>query len=235
MRLIDQVKQGGANPNLFTGLVQACRFVGLLDASLAAHARARRLEPRIATSVQNSLWMAGEYQQAIDAGAGKPLSEPTTALALMVLGRQTEARAVLDGALENPDYQGGHPFLRQWFQALRAVADGDRAAALATLKQIDLHQAEADPEFLYCLGVWFVPAGDAEQALSLIEKAVRKGFFCYPWMMRDSLLDPLRTTAEFQTLLAQVEARHLDARAAFTQAGGYDVLGLTLSASNSSS
>jgi hypothetical protein len=44
VRLIDQVKQGGANPNLFAGLVQACRYVGLLDASLAAHARARRLE-----------------------------------------------------------------------------------------------------------------------------------------------------------------------------------------------
>ena len=62
VRLIDQVKHGGANPNLFAGLVQACRYVGLLDASLAAHARARHLEPRIETSVQNSLWMAGKYQ-----------------------------------------------------------------------------------------------------------------------------------------------------------------------------
>ena len=235
VRLIDQVKHDGANPNLFAGLVQACRYVGLLDASVAAHARARRLEPRIETSVQNSLWMAGEYQQAIDAGAGKPFSENVTALSLMGLGRQTEARLVLDGALESQDYQGGHPFLRQSFQALRAVADGDRAAALATLNQIDLEQAEADPEFLYCLGVWFVPAGDAERALSLIEKAVRNGFFCYPWMMRDSLLDPLRPSAEFQHLLAKVEAKHRDALTSFTQAGGYDVLGLSPSTSRSSS
>ena len=80
-----------------------------------------------------------------------------------------------------------------------------------------------------------MPAGGLEQALSLIEKAVRKGFFCYPWLMRDSLLDPLRATAEFQKLLAQVEARHLDALAAFTQAGGYDALGLTASTSSTSS
>ena len=157
--------------------MQACRYVGLLDASIAAHARARRLEPRIETSVDNSLWMAGEYQRAIDAGPGKPFSEITTALCLVGLGRQTEARAVLDGALENLDCQGGNPFLRQSFQALRAVAEGDRAAALATLEQIDLDQAESDPEFLYIIGVWFVPAGDAERALSLIEKAVRMGFF----------------------------------------------------------
>ena len=232
VRLIEQVKQGGANAKLFAGLVQACRYVGLLDASLAAHARARRLEPRIETSVQNSLWMAGEYQQAIDAGAGKPFSEITTALSLVGLGRQTEACAVLDGALENPDYQAGNPFLTQSFQALRAVAGGDRDTALAMLQRMDLELAGTDPEFLYCVGVWFVPAGDAEHALSLIEKAVRMGFFCYPWMMRDSLLDPLRTTAEFQTVLAQVEARHRDALAAFTQAGGYDVLGLTPSTSS---
>ena len=235
VRLIDQVKHGGANPNLFGGLVQACRYVGLLDASLAAHARACRFEPRIETSVHHSLWMAGEYQHAIDSGAGKPFSEITTALSLIGLGRQTEASAVLDGALESPDYQGGNPFLRQAFQAIRAVADEDRAAALATLKQVDLEQAQADPEFLYCLGVWFVPAGDAEQALSLIEKAVRMGFFGYPWMMRDSLLDPLRTTAEFQDLLAKVEKNHRDALAAFTQAGGYDVLGLTPAANSFSS
>ncbi len=61
------------------------------------------------------------------------------------------------------------------------------------------------------------------------------GFFCYPWMMRDSLLDPLRTTAEFQDLLAKVEAQHRNALAAFTQAGGYDVLGLSPSTSSSSS
>ena len=94
---------------------------------------------------------------------------------------------------------------------------------------------ETDPEFVCYVGVWFSLAGDPERALSLIEKAVRMGFFCYPWTMRDSLLDPLRTTAEFQTLLAHVEARHQSALAAFTQAGGYEVLGLTPSASSSSS
>ena len=80
-----------------------------------------------------------------------------------------------------------------------------------------------------------MPAGDLERALSLIEKTVRKGFFCYPWTMLDSLLDPLRTTAEFQKVLTQVEAKHRDALAAFTRAGGHDVLGLSPLTSSSSS
>ena len=142
---------------------------------------------------------------------------------------------MLDGALQHPDYQSVNPSIKHTLRALRAVADEDRAAALAALEQIDPELLETDPEFLYCVGVWCVPAGDLERALSLIEKAARKRFFCYPWTMRDSLLDPLRTTAEFQTLLAHVETRHQDALAAFTPPGGYDVLGLTPSASSSSS
>ena len=59
VRLIDQAKHGGADPNLFAGLVQAFRYVGLLEASLAAYERARRLDPQIETSVHHSLMMAG--------------------------------------------------------------------------------------------------------------------------------------------------------------------------------
>ena len=179
VRLIDQAKRGGADPNLFAGLVQACRYVGLLEASLAADARARRLEPQIETSVHHSLWMAGQYQEAIDAGAGKPFTELSTAQSLAELGRGAEAIAVLDGALQNPDYQGVNPSIQHAFRALRAVVDADRAAALAALEQIDPELLlEIDPEFLYCVGTWFVPAGDVERGLSLIGKAVQKGFFC---------------------------------------------------------
>ena len=231
VRLIAQAKRGGADPHLFAGLVQACRYVGLLEASVTADARARRLEPQIETGVHHSLWMAGRYQQAIDAGAGRPFAEGTTALAFLELGRRAEAIRALDDGLESPHFQSV-PSFKEVLRALRGLADGDREAALAALERMDFESFE-DPEFLYYAGTWFVRAGAAERALPLIEKAVRMGFFCYPWTMRDSYLDPLRTNPEFQILLAQVEARHRDAETAFTQAGGYGVLGMTPSASGS--
>ena len=40
------------DPELFAGLVHSCRYCGLVDASIAAHERARRLDPKIKTSVQ---------------------------------------------------------------------------------------------------------------------------------------------------------------------------------------
>ena len=232
VRLIDQAKRGGADPNLFAGLVQACRYVGLLEASLAAHERARRLEPQIDTGVHHSLWMAGQYQHAIDAAAGKPFSELTTALSFIELGCRTEAIRVFDDAIQSPHFQSADPSLTQCLRVLRGVADGNRDAALAALEQIDFDLIELDPEFLYYVSIWFVPAGAVERGLSLQGGA--EGILLLS-MDRDALLDPLRTTAEFQTLLAQVEARHKDALAAFTQAGGDEVLGLIPSAGSSSS
>ena len=147
VRLLDQVKRGGADPNLFTGLVQACRYAGLLDASVAAHDRARRLDPRIETSIHNSLWMAGQFQQAVDVGAGKPLTELTTALCLLALGRRSDASAAVTDVLESQAYRGV-AIMEEALKAVRAVAEGDRDAALAALERLPMDQVEADPEFL---------------------------------------------------------------------------------------
>ena len=64
VRLLERVAAGAADPHLFAGLVVACRFCGLLEASLAADRRARRLDPSIQTSVQYTYWALGDYQQA---------------------------------------------------------------------------------------------------------------------------------------------------------------------------
>ena len=59
------------------------------------------------------------------------------------------------------------------------------------------------------------------------------GFFCYPWMTRDTFLDPLRHSSGFQELVREVETRHRDALALFSGAGGNDLLGLSPSTGSS--
>src|SRR5262249_28281990 len=59
VRLVERAQEA-VDPELFAGLVSACRYCGLLDASAAAHARALELEPKIATSVAHTWFLQGD-------------------------------------------------------------------------------------------------------------------------------------------------------------------------------
>src|SRR5688572_683755 len=65
-RLLKRLRTRTHDPDLFAGLVHVLRYVGLLDASVAAYHRATRLDPAIATSVAHSFFMLGQYQRAIE-------------------------------------------------------------------------------------------------------------------------------------------------------------------------
>src|SRR5262249_34962180 len=50
IRLLEEAGRHGNDPELFAGLVHACRYAGLVDESVAAHDEARRLDPHVVTS-----------------------------------------------------------------------------------------------------------------------------------------------------------------------------------------
>ena len=60
VRLLKEANRHGNDPELFAGLVHACRYCGLFDESIAAHAEARRLDPNIPTSLEQTLLMASQ-------------------------------------------------------------------------------------------------------------------------------------------------------------------------------
>ena len=49
VRLLGEAARHGNDPELFAGLVHACRYCGLFEQSIAAHEEARRLDPNVAT------------------------------------------------------------------------------------------------------------------------------------------------------------------------------------------
>ena len=62
VRLIQRLVARGDEPESLAGLVQALRFWGQLDASLAAHDRAIALDPALMTSVAHTHFLRGDYQ-----------------------------------------------------------------------------------------------------------------------------------------------------------------------------
>jgi TolB-like protein len=59
VRLLERSRS--ADLELFAGLVSGCRYCGLLDASMAADARARRLDPKVTTSVVHTWFVRGDH------------------------------------------------------------------------------------------------------------------------------------------------------------------------------
>jgi tetratricopeptide (TPR) repeat protein len=69
VRLLTAAPPTIREPELWAGLVHACRYCGCCSASLAAHERAVRLDPTIATSVRHTYWLLGDATRAL---AGVP-------------------------------------------------------------------------------------------------------------------------------------------------------------------
>src|SRR3989449_5392356 len=125
--LLKGARVGAADPELFAGLVHACRYCGLLDASRAADEQARRIDKLISTSVVHTYFMLGDYQQAHEMFADDPI---TDALTLMMLGRDQEAVEKLQKA------EDMEAVWRRWCDALRLLVEGHRAQGLAAAQTI---------------------------------------------------------------------------------------------------
>ena len=219
LRLIEQAKKRTADPELFAGLVHACRYCGLLEASVAAHEHARRLDPKMPTSVVNTYWHLGEYARVAESEFER---NPTlVASAWLMLNRAPDAINALT-ALRQTTGQMSH-----FFDAVRAAAQGQREETVAAIGRVapGFH----DPEGLFYLTRLSAYVGEVDGALALFERVVAGGFYCFPSFARDSWLDRLRAHAEFRRVLSLAEARHREAIVAFRDAGGDGVLGVVLS------
>ena len=134
IRLLRQ--PGTANDSeLLAGLVHTCRYCGLLDESVAAHERARRLDPTVRTSVAQTYWARRDYQRAVDADLDSP--SYVSILSVEGMGRTSEAIVLATEALRRPTVpQTARVFLSAW----RAAFEGDRQAR--TCRRRALHAGE---------------------------------------------------------------------------------------------
>ena len=218
-RLLRMVESRAAVPDLYAGLVVACRFCGLLEASLAADQRARRIDPGARTSVAYTHWMMGDYEQAVLTDM-----EEIQALrhgALWMLGRREEA---LDGTRRlEAHWPGGADV---WYlRAQRMAFEGDAAGCADAVRKV-MASGFHDPEGLYFCLRSVSHVGETALALEMLDRVVDAGFHCPTPIVRDPWLDPLRAQPGFVRALRRAEERHAAALRLFTAAGGERLLGV---------
>ncbi len=218
VRLVGRAQMRATDPQIFAGLVQACRFCGLLETSLAADEQARRFDRSIITSVSNTYFHLGDYQQALGSvhGTGEPVSSVFT---LMMLSRDREALEKLrkTEAIEVATVQ-------RWCESLRLLLEGRRVEGLAATQAI-LPDGYRDPESLYYVARQLIFFGSDRNGILLLARAVEEGFFCFAALARDPWLDSVRSDPAFTKILRRAESQHRDALAAFLEAGGDRLFG----------
>lgn len=221
-RLLGHAKVNRNDPLLFAGLVHACRYAGLVDASIAAHTEARRLDPTVPTSVEYAYLHTSDSERLL------------AMLASDAGGKDRDVMIVLLALL------GYDPRLRDFGEtrdrahlpsAYVLVIDAIRACAFETpaeaKRKLDAGVGSyRDPEALMMFAMGYLRIGAVDRAMSLLEQVVSGGYIPLRLMEENALFAPLRALPTYPALADNARRRVAMARAIFDRGGGRELLGL---------
>jgi TolB-like protein/tetratricopeptide (TPR) repeat protein len=219
-RLLRHARTNRYDAQLFAGLVHACRYAGLFDASMAAHDEAMRLDPNVATSVEYTIaHLPGGAQKAALLTA--PRAGALDAIfPAIVLGDSVDVRALLDAV----SIDLVPPAFRRSYDAIAAFAHG---AVEAVIPKIELAIAShVDPEALFLFGLLLIRVDARERGLDVMAGAVRAGYTPAATLGHNRAFDAVRAREEFKTIESEAWDRMRAAQAMFESAGGPEMLGL---------
>jgi serine/threonine protein kinase/tetratricopeptide (TPR) repeat protein len=224
VRLLGEANRHGNDPELFAGLVHACRYCGLYEQSIAAHTEARRLDPNVPTSVEQTLLMTGDIDRLLAIEPPRVIAgadDGIRVIGLGLAGRRDEARRKLVDMRESSRI----PIFRTWIDYLMAWLDGRPADMILPMATFNGLKINEDPEAIFQEGWLLCDVGEHEAGLAELQRAVAKGYFVSPTLSGRPQFDALRSHAGFRALLEEADAGRQRALAAFREAGGERLIG----------
>jgi non-specific serine/threonine protein kinase len=223
VRLLNEANRHGNDPELFAGLVHACRYCGLFDESIAAHAEARRLDPNVPTSVEQTVMMTGNLERllAMEPPAIVSGGDPgIRVIGLGLAGRRDDARQALLNMRGAPI-----PIFQSWTEYLMAWLDRRHADMLERVGELRPFKIQDDPEAIFQEGWLLCDIGENQTGFDYLKRAVARGYCVAHTLAHMPHFDALRSDPAFQDLLANAEAGRQRALDAFREAGGDRLLG----------
>jgi TolB-like protein len=220
-RLLMRAERHANDPNLFAGLVHACRYSDLLEASIRAHERARRLDPEVPTSVPWTHLNLGNFETVLKSFG--PADGLVWVLALAGLGRRQEAMERLRQYEKTSPRKEKMPYASVWY----AYFEGDNAEALKLLDEamqsVPLHKHDPEARFRFAemLAIFDRP----ERALEFLSLALDEGYRCHHSLLNHHCWDSLRSDGRFQSILKRAADMSRYARTVFLDNGGGRLLG----------
>jgi TolB-like protein len=223
-RLLGEANRDGNDPELFAGLVHACRYCGLYDQSIAAHAEARRLDPNVPTSLEQTLLLAGDIERLLAVEVPRVIAgadDGIRVIGLGLAGRRDEARQ----RLEAMRHSSRIPLFQHWIEYLSAWLDYRAEEMTFESAGISAPKIADDPEAIFQEGWLRCDVGRHAEGLPYLQRAVAKGYFVAPTLSQRPQFDALRHTPAFRALLEEAQAGRQRALATFREAGGERLIG----------
>ena len=186
------------------------RYTGMLEESAHEVEKALALEPKNQRFLSAGFTYVylGNYRKAyevFDLDPENTLSIAWKGMTLFLLDEREQAIEYFDRviAMEPEGYIG----LRH--AGVRAYIMGKTQEGLRSIRRLEeTNPSDSDSEHWYLIGNAYSLLGDRIACIRTLRKAVEGGFFNYPGMLKDPLLDPVRDDSEFQKVLTIAKEKH---------------------------
>ena len=216
--LRDALKTSPNNAPAHWELGYAYRFGGMLAQSVEEGERARGFDPqvKINSSAMNGYLYLSQYDKFLQ-------SLPANNSAYVLFYRGFAEYHQKQWKLATADFDRAYELdstliPAQLGRALSNAIAHQNAQGLALLRKTEARvesQGVADAEMIYKLAQAYAVLGDHASALRELQRAIEGGFFCYPYFMRDPLLDGIRNEPGFDQQMQEARRRHEEFKARF--------------------
>ena len=215
--LRDALKTNGNYAAAHWELGYAYRFAGMLDESVAECERSRQLYPFVKAngSVLNTYLYLGQYQKFLES---LPVDDSSFILFYRGFGEFHEKE--FDQA--SRDFDRAYELDPNLYTGIgKALSDSihqRKAEGLDLLNGLERKirdRGVGDPEGTYKIAQAYAVLGDKTSAIRALRMSVESGFFSYPYLSKDPLLNDLRREPEFDQILNSARQRHEAFKSAF--------------------
>jgi serine/threonine protein kinase/Tfp pilus assembly protein PilF len=213
-----------ARPNdaqLYGSLGYLYRYAGLLDLSRSAYLSQIKFDSREGEKwnarhqINKGTFYSGNYSEAVRTAeqiknemyqAGKEIDVSD----YFYLGFWNYNANNIDSAIEYFDMARQMDPNNTWSLfaiAYKSLISGNKEKARQIVAESEKRNI-VDSEMNYRFTHFYTLLGDTKNALKSLRRSTEGGFFCYPYISTDPLLERIRGTEEYKSILKSVKSRH---------------------------
>lgn len=201
------INPNSAESHFWLGYVY--RYTGMLDDAINEMESAVNLDPANSRfrSIGVTYMYLSKYKEAIEGlnlDKDSPYSKAFKGQVYMREKKNELAKQLFQEVIKSEPYGT----LGLWSKAMLDFITGKREDGLASIKELETSKV-FDAEQLYNYANLYGLYGQKDDCVRVLKRAIDAGFYCYPYMLKDEFLNPVRNDADFKQVLGLAKSKYL--------------------------